>query len=64
MSLQRLPRAPHQHSAFPLNRPQTPQLSKHGYFGVLKRPPIILEQLEKPVEFILRELFDQALTAR
>lgn len=31
------------------------QLSKHGYFGKAKRPPIVLEQLDKPVEFVLRE---------
>ncbi|GBF89691.1 P-loop containing nucleoside triphosphate hydrolase [Raphidocelis subcapitata] len=31
------------------------KLSKHGYFGMSKRPPVVMEQLEKPVEFRLPE---------
>ena len=33
----------------------TPQLSKHGYFGTSKRPPVVMEALEPPVSFGLRE---------
>ena len=46
----------HPLGAVPCRRPHArAQLSYHGVFFRSKRPPIVLEQLDKPVEFKLRE---------